>query len=335
MIQYPWLQTTYNKILKSYRLNRGHHAIILYSQQNYGEDILIDNLSKWLMCLHPCQNYYCSDCKNCFLMQKKCHPDYYQLQINQNDVQKTIGVDIIRNCINSLYKSAQFGKIKIVFIKKIEHLTVQAINVLLKTIEEPPKNTYFFLSTRNNINIPITLLSRCTKWVISSPIEEQGLIWLMKKQKKIDTVSAKTALRLSNGSPIEANSMFETDFWDHRIKLCNFIEKIIINKNFLELLPIFLNTKKYNNQPIFWLITLLIDVLKCQHKINKKFFVNLDRSDLIFNIATQWNIQSVNNQAKQWIKLFSIFQKIKKINYELILTFRLLNWKLDVIETFL
>lgn len=335
MFQYPWLNTIYYKILRSYYVNRGHHALILYSNQDYGEEVLIYNIAQWLVCTNPCDMKYCNICDNCCLMRTGCHPDYYQLDINYNDNVQCISIDMVRNCIDALHKSSQCSLKKVVFIKNIKYLTNQAINVLLKTIEEPPKNTYFFLKTRNYRNIPITLLSRCTTWIMHPPTELQGLTWLMEKQKKIDILSAQTALRLSCGSPIEADAMFRLSYWKYRIRLCKIIENVIISRDFLELLPLLSNVQEYDSKPVFWLISILMDALKWKRKIQEKLLVNLDQLHLISNIAVQWNILSLNNQLNQWLILFRYFQKFNNINHELILIYRLLNWRLGIVETYL
>lgn len=332
MIKYPWLNTTYNKILQSYYANRGHHAIILYAIQNYGENELINNIVQWLMCVNPYKMEYCNICHNCSFMRTGYHPDYYQLGVDNNS--QSIGVDEIRSCINDLHTTAKCSKVKVVFIKNAEYLTHQAANVLLKTIEEPPLNTYFFLKTRNDVKIPITLSSRCIKWMILPPLESQGLLWLMKKQKKIDKLSAQTALRLSCGSPIEANVMFQLNFWQYRIELCKIIKNVIINNNFLELLPSLLKIHQYQNRPVYWLITILVDSLKWKQKVHTNFLTNLDQLNLIVNISDKWTYLSLKNQVNQWLVLFYYLQKLKNVNYELLLTYRLLNWKLNIVETY-
>ena len=45
----------------------------------------------------------------------------------------------------------------------MEHLNLNCINALLKTIEEPPENTVIIIFTPNLRNIPKTILSRCVK----------------------------------------------------------------------------------------------------------------------------------------------------------------------------
>ena len=48
-------------------------------------------------------------------------------------------------------------------VHQMEHLNLNCINALLKTIEEPPENTVIIIFTPNLRNIPKTILSRCVK----------------------------------------------------------------------------------------------------------------------------------------------------------------------------
>lgn len=51
----------------------------------------------------------------------------------------------------------------IYIINLVENMNVQAINSLLKFLEEPPANTYAFLTTENETKVLPTILSRCEK----------------------------------------------------------------------------------------------------------------------------------------------------------------------------
>ncbi|WP_331828177.1 DNA polymerase III subunit delta' C-terminal domain-containing protein [Candidatus Blochmannia sp. SNP] len=327
---YPWLNIVYSKILSSYRKNRGHHALLLNAKWDNGEDTLIYAISRWLSCSNPLEIRHCNMCHNCKLMNIGHHPDYYQ--INPENNTQTIGVDIMRACINSVYHHAYQSKVKIIFIKYVEYLTDQSINVLLKILDEPPINTYFFFKTRDYMRIPSTFLSRCMKWSIIPPKESLGLQWLMKQQEGInDILLAQCALRLCNGAPIEAEAMFKLGMWTHRLELCKSIYYTIINKDFLKLVP-FLNTCR-NNTYLYWFITVLADALKWKQGINQRFIINLDQIELITIIADYWSVSSLSRQLQQWLALLCYFQKFTNIDRELLLTYRLLNWQQDIVES--
>lgn len=324
---YSWLDIVHYKILSSYQRNTGHHALLIHNKWNNGEDVLIGSITRWLICSRPNTIKCCDICYDCQLMHAGNHPDYYQFDAKSNV--QTIGVDVIRSCISFIYNHAYQSKVKIIFIKNVEYLTDQATNALLKVLEEPPTNTYFFFTTREYNKILSTLLSRCMQWSIIPPAEDIGVKWLMNEGID-DIVLATCALRLCNGAPIAAKDMLTSDFWNKRMMLCKNLYDAILHKNFLKILP-FLNISN-KTLSLHWLITILIDSAKWQQTVEKKYIINTDQMELIITIASRWTIYSLNKQLQQWLIVLYYFQKLNNINHQLLLTYRLLNWQYNVIE---
>ena len=52
--------------------------------------------------------------------------------------------------------------VKIAVINTIDDLSINSLNLLLKTIEELPTNSYIFLISHKPINILKTITSRCS-----------------------------------------------------------------------------------------------------------------------------------------------------------------------------
>jgi DNA polymerase-3 subunit delta' len=68
--------------------------------------------------------------------------------------------------ILNLNKSSFNSKPRFILIDNVEYLNLNSINALLKILEEPNLNTYFFL-INNNKNILPTLKSRCLNFKIN------------------------------------------------------------------------------------------------------------------------------------------------------------------------
>lgn len=87
--------------------------------------------------------------------------------------QKTIKI----NHVKSLQDRIKYGPSNqaycIVIIHNIQRITNSAVNALLKSIEEPPQNTVFFLSTQNKFDVPKTIQSRAQLFHCPEPIQEQ------------------------------------------------------------------------------------------------------------------------------------------------------------------
>ena len=72
------------------------------------------------------------------------------------------------------YRSATLGHGKVFIIDEAELLAGEAQNSMLKTLEEPPPDTYFFLITSQPDRLLITIRSRC-QHVRFSPLGDQSM----------------------------------------------------------------------------------------------------------------------------------------------------------------
>jgi len=86
-------------------------------------------------------------------------PDF--LFFTESSEYKTpLAVDDVRDVIIRFAQNTSFGKQKSIIIEKIEEASTSALNALLKIIEEPPQNTYFYLIYSNINSILPTIRSR-------------------------------------------------------------------------------------------------------------------------------------------------------------------------------
>lgn len=104
------------------------------------------------------------------------HPDYHVLAPEKG--KSSLGIEPIRQVIETLYAHAQQGGAKVIWLPQAEQLTEAAANALLKTLEEPPEKTYFLLGCREPSRLMATLRSRCLYWHLASPDEQLSLQWL-------------------------------------------------------------------------------------------------------------------------------------------------------------
>lgn len=76
------------------------------------------------------------------------------------DDESKFGVGELRKVQNQMMISSN-SEYKILYLENIERLSVPALNSILKILEEPPRNTLFFLTTSNINNVLDTIISRC------------------------------------------------------------------------------------------------------------------------------------------------------------------------------
>ena len=114
-------------------------------------------LAKTLICEEP-SPLACSSCLNCIRFEEGNYADFMLIDGSKN----TIKVGDIENLQKFLSSSSleKQGK-KIYIINRLENANKDAVNALLKTLEEPTSSVYGFFTTQIEAKILPTIISRC------------------------------------------------------------------------------------------------------------------------------------------------------------------------------
>jgi DNA polymerase-3 subunit delta' len=93
------------------------------------------------------------------------------------------------------------GGAKVAVISPADAMSTKAHNALLKTLEEPTRETYLVLAASRIDRIPKTILSRCTRLALPLPEENAALDWLRRQRRSGDWPAL---LALAGGAPFLA-----------------------------------------------------------------------------------------------------------------------------------
>ncbi|OQP31334.1 DNA polymerase III subunit delta' [Pantoea latae] len=316
---YPWLNQPYRHIISQHQAGRAHHALLIQAIDGMGDDALVWGVSRWLMCQQRDGLKSCGLCHGCQLMQAQTHPDWYRLEAEKG--KSTLGIDAVRQVTEKLYHFAQQGGAKVVWLPDAAQLSESAANALLKTLEEPPANSWFFLSSREPSRLLATLRSRCMALSLTLPDEAQSLQWLSRQMSQ-DEAALQAALRLSAGAPAAALQLLEPARWQARQTLCNALPDAL-RQDILQLLPA-LNSEDVAAR-ISWLLALLVDALKWQQGATR-WLSNPDRQDVVALLADTFSSRALDESAREWMQCREQLIHVAAVNRELLLTDRLLNW---------
>lgn len=152
----PLLYQTFVNAISSGKLA---HAYLLSGENGIPLLETATFIAKSLVCDNP-SPLACDNCPSCRRIEHKTYADFAILdgkegQIKKGDVQDIVG---------DFSKTAMESKgIMIYIINLVENMNVQAINSLLKFLEEPPAKTYAILTTENETKVLPTIISRCEK----------------------------------------------------------------------------------------------------------------------------------------------------------------------------
>ena len=97
------------------------------------------------------------------LIQNNSNTNFDLIDVSSD--KRSIDIDQIRKLIQKLKTSSFNNKPRFILIDNIDYLNKNAINALLKILEEPSKNVFFIL-INNNKKVLATLKSRCLDFKI-------------------------------------------------------------------------------------------------------------------------------------------------------------------------
>lgn len=322
MSWYPWLNQPYRQLISQHQSGRGHHALLIQAIEGMGDAELVWGLSRWLMCQQPDDMKSCGQCHSCQLMQAGTHPDWYRLEPEKG--KSTLGIDAIRIVTENLYHFAQQGGAKVVWLPDAGTLTEAAANALLKTLEEPPGNCWFFLSSRDSARLLPTLRSRCMTLQLAPPDEALSVQWLARQTSQPQT-ALQTALRLSGGAPAAAAQLLQPEAWQRRQQLCDSLNQHA-GQQLLDLLPV-LNSDDAP-QRIGWLLSLLVDALKWRQNA-VQWLSNCDQQPLVQKLAQLFTPLALDQGIRDWLQCREQLLHVAAVNRELLLTDQLLRWQMQ------
>lgn len=104
-----------------------------------------------------------------FAKQLKCS-DFDLKEIDTGDFR---GIDTVREIRRIMGKKPMKGPVRVFILDECHKLSNDAMNALLKALEEPPAHCYFFLCTTNPENLINTIKSRCTQYKVQALSEKQ------------------------------------------------------------------------------------------------------------------------------------------------------------------
>ena len=152
---------------RSLRDGRLSHAYLITGPPHVGKMTLAIGLAQAVNC--EGENPPCGQCQPCPRIASGKHADVrvIGLQIEEGQSQtrtKTeISIDSVREIQQAAYLPPYEGKTKVFIIDGAEHLSTEAANCLLKTLEEPPPRVLLILlATSEHLLLP-TVTSRCQR----------------------------------------------------------------------------------------------------------------------------------------------------------------------------
>ena len=201
-----------NALARAISSNRLSHAYLLVGTRGTGKTSTARLLSKAMNCdrVHEAQlagqpldkkEIPCNKCESCRAFDSS--PDNVEFDAASNR-----SVEDVTRLLSTAYLAPLRARVKTFIIDEVHMLSFEAVNSILKLIEEPPPNVAFFLATTEINKVPMTIRSRCQ--VLNFRLIPQATIapYLLTLARRLGVglqeEAAKKIARLAEGSMRDA-----------------------------------------------------------------------------------------------------------------------------------
>ena len=164
----PVVYQTFKNSLESDHLS---HAYLISGEKGTPLLEVAIFLGKSLICDDPTP-FACDNCITCTNVDNGNFPDFFIFDGEKETIKKGAVASIEAQSEKSAFTSKGT---RIYVMHLIENMTIEAVNSLLKFLEEPGKKIYAFLTTNNKSGILPTIISRCQSLVLKT-VDRQEII---------------------------------------------------------------------------------------------------------------------------------------------------------------
>ena len=310
------LPTWLAKYIASLSKENLHHAYLFYGREGLGKKDLLTYVSNSILCKST-NLVSCGKCKNCKLIISNTHPDLHVIQ--KEEGKKNISISQIINLREKIYESAFLGSNKIISIPNIESMSRDASDAILKILEEPPKDTFFIMSSNFIHQIPSTIRSRSIEIEVTVPSFNECHEWLSESySENIDL-----GIELSDNRPLVAKYLMDLNILELRSTFIKDISGIIKSgKHIVNISEQWCKELETLPLKLEWMSYILIDAIK-HESANEHADVLTDSENItrylgensdIFNLHELlnktneiWNLLSGDTNLRKEYQLQSLF----------------------------
>lgn len=207
------LSQVHDRLLDDYANGQAPHALLLTGPAGIWKEEFAATLAASLLCLSPNQKP-CGQCEACLRAKSSQHANLHRLALSGDA--RSIKIDQLRELLSVLsLNPLEEGK-RVVMIIRVDAMTVQAQNALLKTLEEPQSSDYFLLTANNERAVLPTIISRCQFVRLNPWPDEQVQALLL--SRGVALPRAKELAQLAAGRPgLALAAQDDQRYWDTNI----------------------------------------------------------------------------------------------------------------------
>ncbi len=251
-------------LIGALRSARLPHAFLFYGPEGVGKDAMAFELARAIHCVQGGPDA-CGSCDPCTRISTMQHPDVQLItalplgkgeekgdpplaKLSTEDLAavreehrrkaenpyarvsipraNTIKINSIREVRRESSLTSFDGKKRVFIVSRADEMGEEASNALLKTLEEPSGDCMIVLTTSNRDALLPTIVSRCQQ-VRFDPLTEEEIQSAILGRTPTDPVHAALVARLANGSFSRALELLDSDIFEERAFVVDFIRNAL------------------------------------------------------------------------------------------------------------
>jgi DNA polymerase-3 subunit delta' len=318
----PWQDEQWERLQQARRQERLPHALLFSGPRGVGKLRFALAFAQSLLCPesddlgHPC-----GVCRHCQLLHAGSHPDMHRVGPDPESKSGEIKIDTIRDLTSGASLTAHSGGYKLVLVEPAHRMNTAAANSLLKTLEEPTRDTLIILLTDQPARLLPTIRSRCQQMLFQVPSQADSEAWL---KQKISQGNGTTLLALASGAPLLALEMDDEALLASRERML---------KQFLSLGgsagdPIALADawQGFDARLLLeWLSGWVIDLLRLKSASQPPHLYNRDQAQALQDLADKLNSEALHKYLRLVYEARSLLDS--NLNPQLVLEKLLIEWR--------
>ncbi|MDD3375661.1 MAG: DNA polymerase III subunit delta' [Candidatus Omnitrophica bacterium] len=248
------------------------HAYFFSGSKGIGKFETALAVAKLVNCEDLKDGMFCDACSACLKINNSNHPDIHVLEDNG----ESIKIDDIRLLIRSLQFRSFEARIKVFLIQNAQRLTIEASNALLKTLEEPSRDSLIILTTSMPERLLETIRSRCQAVHFFSLANAAAKKELIENQECEEGMSHFLAY-FSDGCLVSLDKDYQ-DIFDRKNKAIN---EFVFEEDSEPYFKVILSDKNMMRETLRFLFLWFKDLMMIKSGVPQQYLANIDRvSDL-------------------------------------------------------
>lgn len=281
----------YNIVSLDSSLGRISHAYLFLSEDDSYLYKFCENVAKLLINLNESENVE----KNNLRIEKNIHPD-----VKFFGLDKTIDAQTASNIVESANYSPFESDKKIFMLFNVHLMNEASQNKILKTIEEPPKNTYFILAGKSANKLLPTITSR-VKQIELDKIKSEDIAKLL-IQSGIQETKAYICADSANGNASYAEKLaFDDGFIDFYNQIATSLFEINGSRDVLKY-SVYFNGKNIDKKEFLNIFMLMVRDVSMILSKSERLVVNKNCMAKLKVVSAMLNLTSTSELINECLK---------------------------------